>query len=443
MNRRPSIAFGFLALIALGAVLLASPWARTASAGRWGDALASLFTSCSAVCVTGLTLVDIGSHYTLFGQLVLLVLVEIGCLGLMTCGTFLLIAVGRRLSLSREFSLMNAYGVAQVKGLKSLICWVIASMLAVETLGAIALYQHFGTVYESIFYSVMGFCNAGFGLLPDSLASFSDSPYFVLTMGLETILGGIGFLVLYNLCTYRFLTRSSGARGRLSLHTRVVLRFTLILLLAAFAAFLLVEWTGALSGFSFTKKLWVSFYQAVTPRTCGFSLVPTETLSTLTRVLNTFLMLIGGGPGAPPAGIKVTTFAVLIYTWVAMCRGENETVISRRVIPTDIVRESIVILMALIVFTGLVMATLLMTESAAIRASTLSLDALFFEAISAITTTGLSVGSTTRDLTPAGQVVIMAAMFIGRLGALTVVMMIGDRESTRHVRFPSEELVVG
>ena len=443
MNRRPSIAFGFLALIGVGAILLASPWARVGSDGRWGDWLSALFTACSAVCVTGLSIVEIGTHFTFWGQVVLLVLVEIGCLGLMTCGTFLLIAVGRRLSLSREFSLMNAYGVAQVKGLRGLICWVIGSMLFVETIGAIALYHYFGNVYESIFYSIMGFCNAGFGLEPDSLVSFSDSPYLVLVMASETILGGIGFLVLYNLCTCRFLNRSSGGRGRLTLHTRVVLRFTVYLLLIAFIAFLLSEWKGVLADMPFVKKLWVGFYQAVTPRTCGFCVTPTEDLNPLTRFIYVFLMFIGGAPGSAAAGMKVTTFAVLIYTWTAMCRGETETVISKRVIPTDIVRESIVILMALIAFVAVVTGILFVTEAEALRSSATQIDALFFEAVSAITTTGLSVGSTTRDLSFAGKCVIMVAMFIGRLGALTVVMMIGDRESNRHIRFPTEELVVG
>ena len=136
-GRRSSIALGFLALILVGAILLFMPWAR--ANGECGDVSSSLFTACSAVCVTGLTVVDVGAEFSREGQIVLLALVEIGCLGLMTCGTFLLIAIGRRLSLSREFSLMNAYGVAEIHGLRSLVCWVIGSMFVVEALGAAAL----------------------------------------------------------------------------------------------------------------------------------------------------------------------------------------------------------------------------------------------------------------------------------------------------------------
>ena len=437
MKGRFSVALGFLALIAIGAVVLASPWAR--NDGAWGPLMTSAFTACSAVCVTGLTVVDVASEFSFAGQVALLVLVEIGCLGLMTVSTFLMVAIGRRLSLSREFSLMNAYGVAEVRGVKGLICWVVGSMLVMEGVGAAVLYMRLHDPYLSVFYSIMGFCNAGFSILPGSIASFAKDPSVVLTMAMLTILGSVGFLVLYNICTFKFLRRPSGARGRLTLHTRVVLRFSLYLLAAAYAAFLLVEWNAALGGLPLAEKLTTGFYQAVTPRTCGFCITPTETLRPLTRHIYTLLMFIGGAPGSAAAGMKVTTLAVLIYTLVALCRGEAETVIDRRTVPTEIVRESLVIFMALIAFTGIVVGALLVTEDRTGLAS----DALFFEAVSAMTTTGLSMGDTTARLSTAGKCVIMVAMFMGRLGALAVVMMIGDRESARHIRYPQEELVIG
>ncbi len=178
MKRRSTIALSFLALIAVGAFALVSPWAR--AAGTWGDFGTALFTAFSAVCVTGLTVVDIAQEFSRSGQVVLLALVELGCLGLMTCSTFLLVAIGRRLSLSREFSLMNAYGVAEVQGLRGLILWVVGSMAVVESVGAVLLYLRFRDWYLSVFYSVMSFCNAGFGVLPGSLAGFADDPYVIL-----------------------------------------------------------------------------------------------------------------------------------------------------------------------------------------------------------------------------------------------------------------------
>lgn len=437
MRSRYSVAFGFLALIVLGAVLLASPWAR--ADGSWGRPLPSLFTACSAICVTGLTVVDVSREFSFAGQVTLTVLVEIGCLGLMTLGTFLMVAIGRRLSLAREFSLMNAYGVAEVHGLRGLILWVVGAMLVIESLGALVLYLLFDDWWQAVFFSVMSFCNAGFSLLDGSVSAFADRPAVLMTMALETVFGGIGFLVIYNLCTFKFLRRASGGRGRLSLHTRVVLRITAYLLVLAFVSFLALEWSRSLAGFPVAKRLWVGFYQAVTPRTCGFAVVPTETLHPLTRLIYEVLMFIGGGPGSAAAGIKVTTLAVLLYVLRALCRGDQETIISRRVISYDTVREAIVIFMALAAFIVVVFGTLTVTEFG----RGLSSEALLFESVSAITTTGLSMGDTTASLSAGGKLVVMVAMFVGRLGALTVVLMIGDRESTAHVRYPSEELVVG
>ena len=437
MKSHTSIALGFLALILVGAIVLSSPWARMA--GTWGDFQTALFTACSAVCVTGLSVVDIAQEFSREGQLVLLALVQLGCLGLMTCGTFLLVAIGRRLSLSREFTLMNAYGVAEIHGLRSLILWVVGSMAVIECVCAALLYWRGLGAYPAVFYSMMSFCNAGFSLSPQSLGQFIEDPVIVLVLAMETILGGIGFLVIYNLCTFKFLRRPSGGKGRLSLHAAVVLRVTAFLLLITCLFFLVVEWNGVLGGMPLLKKLYVTFYQSVTPRTCGFTVVATEALQPVTRLFYEALMFIGGSPGSAAAGIKVTTFAVLIYTVRAMCRGETETVISRHVVPTDIVRESIVIVMAMLfsmlVFTGV----LLMTEAE----SGIPVDRLFFEVVSAVTTTGLSIGDTTARLSSGGRIALMFAMFFGRLGALTVVMMIGDRESQLHIRFPQGELVVG
>ena len=437
MKGRSSLVLGFVALITLGAIALSSPWARLA--GTWGNWSDAAFTACSAVCVTGLSVVDIAKEFTFAGQIVLVVLVELGALGLMALGTFLLVAIGRRLSYAREFSLMNAYGVAGIQGVKGLMLWIVGSMLVIEAFGAGLLYYRFHDWYLSVFYSVMSFCNAGFSLYSDSLAKFAADPFVLAVLALETILGGIGFLVIYNLCTFKFMRRTSGGKGRLSLHSATVLKFSFGLIALAFAAFLLTEWNWSLKGFDWPQKLWVALYQAVTPRSCGFTVVPLENLRLSTIGLYEGLMFIGGAPGSVAAGIKVTTLAVLVYTILAMCRGESETVISKRVISYDVVRESIVIVVALMLLENVVYGLLLVTEPNAEATGT----RLFFEAVSAITTTGLSVGDTTARLSPAGRAVIMVAMFLGRLGALTVVLMIGSRESKRHIRYPNEELVVG
>ncbi|MBR3221372.1 MAG: hypothetical protein IKF72_04000 [Kiritimatiellae bacterium] len=437
MKRRSSVALGFIALILIGALVLVSPWAR--ADGAWGAFGDALFTACSAVCVTGLSVVDVGTEYSHNGIIVLTALVEIGCIGLITCGTFLLVAIGRRLSLQREFLLMNAYGAPAVKGLRGLIVWVVGSMLAFQAIGAVVLRAHGFSAARAVFYSAMSFCNAGFSVDPGSLATWIDDPFAVVTMGLLTILGGSGFLVLFNLFTFRFAPLRATSRGRLTLHTRTVLRVSAILFCITLVAFLCAEWGHSLAGMPLAKRLWVGFYQSVTPRTCGFCLVPTADLQPVTRLVYEVMMFLGGAPGSAAGGIKVTTLAVLMCTLTAMCRGETETVISQRTVSSEIVRESIVIVMTLAAMITLVMGVLLVTE----RGGGIGQDALFFEAVSAVTTTGLTVGDTTRSLSMAGRIVLMTAMFCGRLGALAVVMMIGDRESKRRIRYPQEELVVG
>lgn len=441
MTRRAPIALGFLALIAVGAILLSSPWARMA--GTWGGWSDALFTACSAVCVTGLSTVDVGSAFTRAGQAVVLALVEVGCLGLMTCSTFLLVAVGRRLSLSREFSLMNAYGVAGVHGLKGLILWTVGSMLALEGVGAALLYVRFRAWYPSVFYAVMSFCNAGFGLSPDSLAGFAGDPFVLFVLAAETILGGIGFLVLYNLCTYRFRRGRSGGRGRLSLHSAVVLRFTLYLLAIAFLAFLVLEWNGALKGYAPAQRLWVAFYQAVTPRTCGFTVIPIHELSPVTRFITAVLMFIGAAPGGTGGGIKVTTCAVFVLSILAICRGRDAVTLFRRTVPEPVAREAIVIVTVLALLVVLGMTVLLVSENRG-GGEPVPFEALLFETISAVSTAGLSCGTTTEALSPVGRAVIMVCMFCGRLGALAVVFLIGGRETApSRIRFPKEDLVVG
>ncbi len=435
MSRQYSLLVGFLSIVLIGAIVLMSPWMRTE--GTWGSFNTALFMSCSATSVTGLTLVDVAQEWNLVGRAFFLLLVQIGGLGLMTLTTFMLVAVGRRLSLSREFSLMNAYGIEQVHGLRGLIFWTVGSTFVIEGIGAIIFSWRLGSVYDGIFYSIVSFCNAGFALRPDSIASYAGDTWFVLTMAFEILAGGIGFLVIYNLFTFRF-RRREGVRGRISLHTQVVLRMTFWVLMVMVLAFLVVEWNGTLGEYSPFRKVLVAFFQGVTPRTAGFTIVPMENLHPFTRFLTEVEMFIGGAPGSTAGGLKLTTMAVLIYTITALCRGDRETVITRKLIPVDIVRESLVILSALLLTLLLIMGALLLTDGRSIP-----IENLFFECLSSLTTTGLSFADTTARMSVPGQYVLMVSMTIGRLGALAVVMMIGNRETNSHVRFPVEELVVG
>lgn len=448
MKSRWLIVFGFLGAILLGAFLFMLPVSSTSH--TWMLPMDALFTSCSAVCITGLTVIDVGRDLTCFGQTVLLCLVQLGCLGIMTCATFFLVVVGRRISLASEFSLMNAYGVSGVRGFRSLVVWVVAAMLTIEAAGTFLLWLGFASDqpflqslvngrmwYRAWFFAVMSFCNAGFSLDPGSISGFQNQPFVLVTLGMLVILGGLGFLVLYNLCTVKFWRRNILTRGRLTLHARVVLQWTLFFSLLMFVLFYFLEWNGVLSDFDTARRPAVAFFQALTPRTCGFSVVPVEDLQPATRFLSEVMMFIGAAPGGAGGGIKITTFAVFLTTLFAICRGRRDTVMFERTVPEAVVREATVIVIVFAALVTCAMTILLVSEEG------LSFEYLLFETVSAVTTTGLTCADTTVSLSTVGRVVIMVCMFCGRLGAIAIVMLIGGRDEMATIRYAKEELVVG
>ncbi len=441
MKPRFLILLGFLGAILAGTLLFMLP--VSSPSHTWMKPMDALFTACSAVCITGLTVIDIGTDLSRFGHVVLLVLVQLGCVGIMTVATFFLVVVGSRLSLSGEFSIANAYGVKGVKGWRGLVLWVVLSLVVIELLGMWAIHAAMPNLpwFKCYFYSVMAFCNAGFSLDPGSLAVFQGHPVVLLTMGGLVILGGLGFLVIYNICTIQFWRRNLVKRGRLTLHARVVLLFTLFFLATFYAVFLVAEWNAALEPYTLKEKLSVAFFQAVTPRTCGFTVVPVHELSPVTRFISGVLMFVGAAPGGAGGGIKVTTLAVFLITLWAICRGRRDVVLFKRSLPELVVRESIVIVTVFAFLISAGMAILLVTDGVGEHAP--SFEHLFFETVSAVSTTGLSCGTTTASLSTAGRIVVMVCMFCGRLGALAVVFLLGGQDEPLLIRYPKEELVVG
>ncbi len=434
MKAKYAIPLGFIGVILAGAGLFCLP-----VAGGLGF-LDALFTSCSAVCITGLTVIDPGVSLTTFGRIVLLTLVEIGCTGIMTFGTFILVVAGQRLSLAQEFSLSNAYGVKGVKGFRGLVLWVVLSMLAIEALGAWALNAELHDPFRACYYSVMAFCNAGFTMDPGGLEHFAHRPLFLVEMGMLIVIGGLGFMVIYNFCTIKFWRRSLIKQGRLSLHTRVVVWATLAFVAGAYVIFLVSEYGRSLVDFPWREKLAITFLQAVTPRTSGFSVVPLEALHPFTRFFSEILMFIGAAPGSAGGGIKITTFVVFLCTVHSYCRRRREVVLSKRTIPPETIREALIITFTFFFCIALTTAALLVTEHGG---PAYDFEKLLFEAVSAVTTTGLAFSDTTVLLSQPGRLVVMIAMFVGRLGALTVVLMIAGDDAPETVRYPKEDVLVG
>ena len=434
MKAKYAIPLGFIGVILAGAGLFCLP-----VAGGLGF-LDALFTSCSAVCITGLTVIDPGVSLTTFGRIVLLTLVEIGCTGIMTFGTFILVVAGQRLSLAQEFSLSNAYGVKGVKGFRGLVLWVVLSMLAIEALGAWALNAELHDPFRACYYSVMAFCNAGFTMDPGGLEHFAHRPLFLVEMGMLIVIGGLGFMVIYNFCTIKFWRRSLIKQGRLSLHTRVVVWATLAFVAGVYVIFLASEYSRSLIDFPWREKLAITFLQAVTPRTSGFSVVPLEALHPFTRFFSEILMFIGAAPGSAGGGIKITTFVVFLCTVHSYCRRRREVVLSKRTIPPETIREALIITFTFFFCIALTTAALLVTEHGG---PAYDFEKLLFEAVSAVTTTGLAFSDTTVLLSQPGRLVVMIAMFVGRLGALTVVLMIAGDDAPETVRYPKEDVLVG
>lgn len=442
------IALSFLALIVIGAFLL---WLPISSAtGRSLDPVSAIFTATSATCVTGLTVINIGTDLSLFGQLVVLSLIQLGGLSVMTLSTFLLVLIGRRLSMQSEFALMDAYGVEEVKGVRSLLKWAIALTLFFEGIGCVLLYFRYhapGSAmepwrawYYAAFHSISAFCNAGFSLHRDSLVGFQQDLWYLNVIGVLVVIGGLGFLPMYNLMTIRFWKRDLRKRGRIALHTRIVLSATAVLIVVGAGIILAQEWGYSLKALPLHHKISCALFHSITPRTAGFNALQMDSLSEGTRYVTGILMFIGGSPGSSAGGIKTTTLVVLLFTVIAMCKRRNETSLFMRTISNTIVREALVIFLVLQALILLAYGLLLHTE--AVGGAVPEASKLLFETVSAFGTVGLSIDYTPH-LSETGRWVIIFCMYIGRLGTVAVALFIGRDEDAIRIRYAEEEIVVG
>jgi len=439
----------FALAIFLGAVLLTLP--VSSSDGTWTHPIDALFTATSATCVTGLIVVDTGTYFSRFGQWVILALIQVGGLGIMTMGTFLLVAVGRRISIHHEKVVFGAIGTDPIRGLKSILLLTVLFTLLAELIGACILAPRFmaqgfpptRSVELAVFHAISAFCNAGFSLFADSLMGVREDPVLVLTVAALIILGGLGFLVVHNLAFLRPWRRDRNRRGRLALNSKLVLIVTGILILGGWVLFAVLEWKGTLNNLSLPSKLTASLFQSVTPRTAGFNVVDMGEVSQAGLFATICLMFIGGGSGSAAGGIKVSTAAVLWLTVITMVKGREETVVWGRAIPIRVVREAVSIFAMSLLCIVLIFGGLLVAEQGnLLQKDGVTAFDLLFETVSAFGTVGLSTG-VTAGLSPVGKVLVTVCMFIGRLGPLTLALVIGRRKLGQAISFPEEEVLVG
>ena len=418
--RRPEmlVPVTFLAAILLGTILLSLPWMSNGEVGL----LEAFFTSVSSVCVTGLIVVDTGADFTTAGQAVILGLIQLGGLGIMTLSLFALVIVGRRVSMNQEAHIKEGFTAVARWRIGRLLGVVVGVTLVIEAIGAALLYTGFGDWWTSVFHSVSAFCNAGFSLNATSLQGLSTG--IVLVVFVLFVLGGLGFTTLLELWPKR-----RGGR-RFSLHGRIVLVTSGILLLGGTALLWAVEGGGFLD----------ALFMSASTRTAGFDTVPVGEMARLSLLVMIPLMFVGASPGSTGGGIKTTTIALAYLMARSALKGHERVTIAGREIPGDLVRRMIAVLLCGGFVCFLAIFFLVLLEGS--EGSNESFIALSFEAVSAFGTVGLSTGITP-DLAVASKVLLCLVMFVGRVGSLSLfILLVRDKGASR-VRYPEERILIG
>jgi trk system potassium uptake protein TrkH len=435
----------FGATILVGAFVLVLPWAHLPGRVTFLDAL---FTSTSAVCVTGLTVVNTGSDFTRFGQIVIMVLIQTGGLGIMTFAALMFQFLGRRMSLKSQALLHGSFFQQDIgvnfRAMFRRILWLTA---VTEILGAILLFlalwpraSGIGEAFMSaVFHAVSAFCNAGFSIYDENLLGLRHNYLFTTTIMVLIVIGGLGYTVAHEVwqkLENRFVGQGSQSNQRLSVHTRLVLIMSGILIVAGTVGLLVLGLTGTET--SWGAKVSAALFQSVTARTAGFNTVNISYLPVSSLMLLTILMFIGGSPASCAGGIKTTAFAISWAELRARIRGESEVKLMNRRIPNDTLwRVSLLIRLALL---WNIVGILLLLALEGGRPG-MGLKNVIFEQISAFGTVGLSTGITDK-LLPLGQLWLIATMFVGRLGPLTLAMWF-FHPKPGHVQYPEGKVMIG
>jgi len=440
----------FALLIGFGtAGLLGLPHLQAGPALGFVDAL---FTMTSAVCVTGLIVVDTATHFTPLGQLWILAFIQLGGLGLVTITTLIIGALGRRLSLQAQMVAVPGASTTHGPNVVALVGRVIVYTLGIEAAGAFLLWlawlPAFGpaeAAWHAVFQAVSAFCNAGFSTFSDSLVGFAERPAVLLPISALIVVGGFGYLGSAEVV--RWMKGGRGARrARLSAHTYATLTVTVVLLAAGFVSFALAEWQGVLGRLPLAHKLVNAWFMAVTPRTAGFNSIPYEAVGNGTAYLTLFLMFVGGSPGSMAGGVKTTALAVLTVLAVARVRGVRYVELNRRAVPESTVQRivSLVVLAFALLSTAVLVLTFTETQGQPTEQARRSFLPLLFEGVSAFGTVGLSMG-VTPALTVPGKLIIIVLMFLGRVGPLSFFAAIALRGARRPAGFrpAHEDVVVG
>ncbi|MFH1846575.1 MAG: TrkH family potassium uptake protein [Candidatus Omnitrophota bacterium] len=436
----------FLCAIIIGTIILSLP-AATKGDGRL-SIIDSLFTATSATCVTGLIVKDTGSYFSPLGKWTIFALFQIGGLGIMTFSTLFAVMLGRKIGFYETDVIRSTLDKHNILGLKKLILYIIAITLAAELVGACFLFLRWkgitdwslGTIIsQAMFHSVSGFCNAGFSLFQNSLVQFQSDPWINLTMSVLILFGGIGFIVIMDIIR---VVRNKKPKHRLSLQSKIALSVSFILIIAGVVFLLAFEKDGVMKEMSWPQKIWGAVFQSITARTAGFNTLPINQLSIPSLIGLTFLMFIGASPGSTGGGIKTCTFAILAAIIYAMMKNKRRVMLFSRSIPKQIIRETIVIFFLAAVWIFVFTIILTCTQNAGGIENKGTFIKSFFEIVSAFGTVGLSTGITA-GLNNAGKLCIIATMFAGRVGPLTLTLAVAFKKRKDNYVYPEETVMVG
>ena len=439
------LALGFLAVLLIGAGILMLP--ISTATGEKTSFIDALFTSTSAVCVTGLTTVDTASHWSYFGKTVIICLIQIGGLGFMSFATLFALILGKRVSLKERLILQEAVNTTYISGIIKLVKYILSFTFTIEGIGSLILSTQFipsygfvKGIYFSIFHAISAFCNAGFDLIGNSLLPYQNNAVVILTISILVIIGSLGFAVLLDLF-------NASQSTRFYTHTKFVLTLTAIFLISGTVFIFIMEYNNpeTLGSMGVGGKLLNAFFASVSSRTAGFYSVPLMDLTTGSIFLYFILMFIGGSPGSTAGGVKTTTVGLICLTVISGLRGKEDTELFKRRISKDVIYKAFSILFLSIMIVITITMLLSNTESdTLVNGQLIPLENLIFEAISAFGTVGVTLGITPY-LSFAGKLLIILTMYIGRVGPITLVMAITrqKKKNAGNIKYPEAKILIG
>lgn len=439
LTQTQMIVVGFMLIILTGSLLLMLPWASRSH--EVTPFLDTLFTATSASCVTGLVVVDTWSHWSVFGQVIILILIQVGGMGFMTLGVFMAILLRRRIGLKTRGVLQESINSLQIGGIVKLAKKIIQGTVFFESVGALILMYRFipkvgmaRGIWYGIFHSVSAFCNAGFDLMGyvepyQSLCGYAGDWLVNLTIMSLIVIGGIGFFVWDDIATKKLKVR------RYTLHTKLVLMTTLALIIGGALFFFFTEQSNVLRNMPFAERIWASFFQSVTARTAGFNTVDTGALTEGSKFVTILLMFVGGSPGSTAGGIKTTTLIVLLVCVRSNMRQEKGYNILDRRLDEEVVRKACTVMCTNLLL--MLTATIVM-----LVLQPFALTDVLFETASAIGTVGMTTGIT-RSICSISKAVLIFLMYCGRIGSLTFALSLRGNKHEPAVKQPVEQVMIG